>query len=165
MGAQDRLRAQRTHVFWSRVDPEGPGLHLPKRSNDIGWDLEAAEDMIIPPGQYADVPTNVQLQLPDSIWAQILARSSTVKRGIMVDAGIIDPGYRGPLFVVVRNMRRSVGIDPNGAYHIDANIKVKQGERIAQLVFHQVCPVWTEEIEHVDENTDRGRGGFGSTGQ
>jgi len=141
-----------------RINPEGSGLHTPKLPGDIGWDLEAAEDVVIRPGEYYDVPTNIRLELPETMWAQILARSSIVKRGLMVDAGIIDTGYRGPLFVVVRNMKRN----PPGA--LAPSIHLEKGERVAQLVFHRVEQVWTEEVSEIAES-ERGSAGFGSTGR
>lgn len=156
----DPLRSSRTRVRWTRVDPHGPGLHTPKLPGDIGWDLEAAEDITIRSGRYADVPTNVRLELPENMWAQILARSSIVKRGIMVDAGIIDTGYRGPLFVVVRNMKRT---EPGRPKH-SSDICLHKGERIAQLVFHHVEAVWAEEVQEIADS-ERGALGFGSTGR
>lgn len=162
--AEDRLRSQRNQVIWQRIDPDGPGLHAPQRHNDIGWDLEAADTVLVEPGQQRDISTNIRLHLPETIWAEVRARSSIAKRHLQIEAGTIDPGYRGPIYALLRNL-----IQPNSPLYgpVDRRndtIQIKKGERVAQIVFHRVCPVWAEEgIVEID--TERGEGGFGSTGR
>lgn len=162
-------------VHWCRIDPDcAAGLHEPKRDGDVGWDLEAAEDTYIAPGQAVDVPTNVRLHLPKHVWAEIRARSSIARRGLQVDAGTIDTGYRGPLFALVRNMKTlqpedvvsltdgsMIGIE---TWTYDNTVLIKAGERVAQVVYHRIAPTWAEEIEVIDESSERGSDGFGSTG-
>lgn len=168
----DRPRTAKNRVRWCRIDPTCKAkLHEPKRQGDVGWDLEAAEDVYVAPGQAVDVPTNVRLQLPDHVWAEIRARSSIARRGLQIDAGTIDTGYRGPLFALVRNMAFP---DPKiFAGRVDANyidwfqentVLIKTGERIAQVVYRRSCPTWAEEVEAIDESSERGSAGFGSTG-
>lgn len=163
-------------VRWQRIDPNGPGLHEPKLEGDVGWDLEASKDVSIQPGQAVDVPTNIRLELPPYIWAEIRARSSIARRGLQVDSGTIDNGYRGPLFALVRNMTTVrpadlVNLDGN-AFDIDAadrwstenTIQISAGERVAQVVFHVVVNPAGEEVDVIDLDSDRGEAGFGSTG-
>jgi dUTP pyrophosphatase len=159
--AIDRLHGTRRRLRWSRIDKDGPGLHAPKRAGDIGWDLEAAQDYNILPGQQVDVATNIRLELPEDVWAEVRARSSIAKRHLQVEAGTIDPGYRGPIYALLRNIRP----EDRGALSSIEGERVVKGERVAQIVFHKVCAVWAEEVDEVNINTERGEGGFGSTGR
>lgn len=166
MGSQDPLRASRTRVSWDRIDPDGPGLHEPKREGDIGWDLEASETVEILAGTAVDIPTNVRLQMPDNVWAEIRARSSTVRRGLQVDAGTLDTGYRGPLFVVTRNLAMPFRQAGDGVLVAYGNkVIIEKGERIGQVIFHKVCSVWAVEVPRIDTGSERGEQGFGSTGK
>lgn len=173
----DKLRPDRTRVKWERISKLGPGLHEPKRKGDVGWDLECAEEMTIYPGQAVDVPTNIQLELPDGVWAEIRARSSIVRRGLSVEAGTIDTGYRGPLFALVRNMATLPAalihdalsgyheyVDPLRTWNEDNAVTILAGERVAQVVFHPVTRVWALEAVAINKATERGEDGFGSTG-
>jgi dUTP pyrophosphatase len=163
----DRTRARRNCLRWARIDPDlPPGLHQPKKQGDIGWDLEAMEDVVIGPMQSADVPVNAQIQLPEGFYADVRNRSSMARRGLYVDQNLIDNGYRGRLFVFIRNMRLPITV---GAYQQvrgngNQDITIRAGERIAQLVFHHAKPVWEMEVEEIDMTTERGGTGFGSTG-
>lgn len=163
-------------VQWSKIDPTcSAGLHRPKRTGDVGWDLEAAEDVVIRPGEAVDVPTNIRLHLPGDIWAEIRARSSIARRGLQVDAGLIDNGYRGAFYVLIRNMKTLqpdnmlVIADSSNPYGLamewkEANsVQIKAGERVAQVVFYQPCRIRDKEVEQIDKDSERGSDGFGST--
>lgn len=153
---------------WTRIDPDGPGLHLPKRDGDVGYDLEAAETVELRPNEQTDVPTNIRLALPEGTWGEIRARSSVALRGLQVDAGVLDNGYTGPVFVLLRNMNRLLdapitrvtnGCDWRGS------VTINEGERIAQLVLHvAVMGVMTVEVEELAHDPRRGEAAFGSTG-
>jgi dUTP pyrophosphatase len=171
----DTLKSASHRVRWMKIDASSPaGLHAPKRHGDVGWDLEAAEDTAIAPGQAVDVPTNVRLHLPNGTWAEIRARSSIARRGLQVDAGTIDTGYRGPLFALVRNMktlqpndvmdRTIVNVQHLRRWTEENTILIRAGERVAQVVYHRCYPTWAEEVEAIDESSERGSDGFGSTG-
>lgn len=153
---------QLKHLTWCRIDPEGSGLNSPQKSGDIGWDLEAAEDIIIPLHGQVSVPTNVRVKLPDDTWGEIRARSSIAIKGLLVEAGILDNGYTGPLWIVLRNMNHK----QNGNLACDwgGNVYIKKGERIAQLVLHQA--IWASglEVTHIEDDPRRGNLSFGSTG-
>jgi dUTPase len=164
-GAVDHLRADRTRVRVSRLDPDKPlGIHEPKRMGDVGWDLEAMEAVTIESGGYRDIPVNARLELPAGFYADIRNRSSMSQRGMYVDHSLIDNGYRGPLFVFVRNMLTpdSAQADP-----VDGvpSIHIQAGERIGQVVFHRIKPVWLKEVAEIDLSGERGEQGFGSTGR
>ena len=96
--------------------------------------------------------TGIHIQLPEGYEAQVRGRSGLNRdHGIVVPTGTIDADYRGEIGVVVYNLSREPYI-------------IKPGDRIAQLV---ICPVvhadW-QQVDHLDK-TDRGEGGFGSTGK
>jgi dUTP pyrophosphatase len=137
-----------------RLDPDLP---LPSygHEGDAGLDLVAAEDVTLKPGERAAVPTGVAVAIPDGFAGFVHARSGRALREGLALAnapGLIDPGYRGEIKVVVVNLDTT---EP---------IYVKRGERLAQLVVQQVASV---ELIEVDElaPTARGTGGFGSTGR
>ena len=100
----------------------------------------------------AVINTGVRIQIPEGYEAQVRGRSGLNRDyGIVVPTGTIDADYRGEIRVVVYNLSREPYI-------------IEEGERIAQLV---ICPVvqadW-QQVDHLDK-TDRGEGGFGSTGK
>jgi dUTP pyrophosphatase len=127
----------------------------PKRTydGDAGWDLIVAEDLVIPAGGQVDVPCGVAVALPEWAFGRITGRSSTLRtRGLLINEGIIDAGYRGELFALARNM--------NGK-----DVAVSAGDRLAQLIIHAndsrgVIPVELDSLPP----SDRGLAGFGSTG-
>jgi dUTP pyrophosphatase len=130
---------------------------LPSRATpgDAGLDLYAAEAATIEPGERASVGTGIAVEIPPGHAGLVTPRSGLAARhGIaLVNApGVIDPGYRGEVRVLLLNTDRT---DP---------FEVEPGERIAQLV---VTPFSELEPEAVDELTEseRGAGGFGSSGR
>lgn len=153
------------------IDKTKPiGIHAPQLEGDVGWDLEAMEDVTIPPMQALDVPVNAKAELPIGVWALIHNRSSMGrKRNLYVDMNVIDNGYRGPLFVQIRNMNLPIKIGAYGQIRArmhddDQSVTIKAGERIGQLVFYRAAPVWVKIVPEIDEQTERGPSGFGSTG-
>jgi len=140
--------------------PHGEGLALPAYQSEhaAGLDLQAAvpEDvpMILGPGQRALVPTGLMIALPAGFEAQIRPRSGLAsKHGITVlnSPGTVDADYRGEIGVLLIN-------------HGDAPFPIRRGERIAQMVIASV--VRAELIPATSLSaTDRGSGGFGSTGR
>ena len=134
----------------------GEGARRPykKHSGDAGWDLFASRDCTIPPGETADVHTDIRVSMPPRVYGRITGRSSSLrKHRILVNEGIIDNGYRGELFVCAHNM----GDEP---------VEIRRGMRIAQMLFHVIEDVRWSEVEELRESPDgRGEGGFGSTGE
>lgn len=140
--------------------PHFEGLDLPgyQTAASAGLDLPAAvpddEPVTIPPGEWRLIPTGLSMALPDGYEAQIRPRSGlAAKFGIsMVNTpGTIDADYRGEVKVLLIN-------------HGQEPFTIHRGERIAQMV---VSPITQPEFIEVDvlSETDRGAGGFGSTGQ
>lgn len=133
---------------------------LPTRAHhgDAGLDLFTSATVTIPPGEFRDIPCGVRAALPGNIWGRITGRSSTLRsRGLLVAEGVIDSGYRGPLFAGVWNL----GAEP---------VEVPAGDRIAQLLLHINVtrvhePTWVTADEFSSIPGDgRGPSGFGSTG-
>lgn len=120
--------------------------------DDAGFDLYVTKQMFVD-GRPTDIPCGVAVELPPGTWGLLTGRSSTIrKRGIVVNTGIIDRGYRGELFV--------------SAHTLDQMPKlIKPGERLAQLIIMS-APAEGSEAVWVEELSDHPRGlsGFGSTG-
>ena len=120
-----------------------------------GMDLKANIDQPITLGplERAMVPTGLYIALPDGTEAQVRPRSGlALKHGVTVlnTPGTIDSGYRGEVGVILANFG-------------DQDFAVSKGDKIAQVVIAPVTQPVVEETEIIDE-TDRGEGGFGSTG-
>lgn len=136
--------------------PHGEGLPLPSYATDgaAGMDVVAAEDVTLVPGARHAVATGFAMAIPPGFEVQVRPRSGlALKHGItcLNTPGTIDEDYRGEVKVILANL----GDEP---------FAVKRGERIAQLV---PAPVQKAEFVEVEElsSTDRGAGGFGSTGR
>ena len=140
--------------------PHGKGLALPayQSTDAAGLDLLAAvpEDspLILAPGKHAMVPTGLAIALPPGFEAQVRPRSGlAAKHGVTVlnSPGTVDADYRGEINVILIN-------------HGEAAFVIRRGERIAQMV---IAPVVQAQLTPVTtlSATDRGSGGFGSTGR
>jgi dUTP pyrophosphatase len=124
-------------------------------ADDAGFDLHAAEAATIGPGERASVGTGVAVAIPPGHAGLVLPRSGLAARhGIaLVNApGLIDPGYRGEVRVLLLNTDR------------EQPFEIAAGDRIAQLVLVPLAPAQPVEVDALDE-TVRGDGGFGSTGR
>lgn len=124
--------------------------------NSAGVDLKAniVEPIVLKPLQRALVPTGLKIALPEGTEAQVRPRSGlAVKHGVTVlnSPGTIDADYRGEVGVILVNLS-------------DKEFTVNPGERIAQMVVARYERVEWEEVEQLD-STERGEGGFGSTGR
>ncbi len=116
-----------------------------------GMDLTVVEEVTLGPDESADIPIGIEIELPLGYWGMIVGRSSTLrKKGLYTNIGVIDNGYRGPIFAYVRNM--------NGQ-----PVTVRPGDRLVQLIpLPYVQPV-VVEVDELDRS-DRGANGFGSSG-
>lgn len=139
-------------VKFRRIDP---AAMLPSYAHpgDAGMDIRSIEDLVIDPGARKLVRTGLVMMLPPGYEAQVRPRSGlALKNGVTVlnTPGTIDEGYRGEVGVVLANF----GSEP---------FRIEKGSKIAQIV---VAPCTRAEIEETVEidSTERGEGGFGSTG-
>ena len=136
--------------------PHAEGLPLPAYATPgaAGMDLLAAREMVIPPGGRALVPTGLAVAIPDGFEMQVRPRSGlALKHGVTVlnAPGTVDSDYRGEVGVILLN----TGAEP---------FAIARGDRIAQAVFAPVTRAAWEEVVVLPE-TQRGTGGFGSTGR
>jgi dUTP pyrophosphatase len=142
------------------VLPHGEGLELPsyQTAHAAGLDLRAAVSDSAPvalaPGARALIPSGLSIALPPGYEAQVRPRSGlALKNGVTVlnSPGTVDADYRGEVGVLLVNLGSE-------------SFVIRRGERIAQLV---IAPVTTARLETVTvlSSTDRGAGGFGSTGR
>ncbi|NXO63538.1 DUT protein, partial [Phainopepla nitens] len=117
-----------------------------------GYDLYSAYDCAIPPMEKAVVKTDIQIALPSGCYGRVAPRSGlAAKHFIDVGAGVIDEDYRGNVGVVLFNFGKET-------------FEIKKGDRIAQLICERIYYPELEEVEALDD-TERGEGGFGSTGK
>ena len=138
---------------FKRIHPDAV-LPAYAHPSDAGMDIRSVADMTVPARGRALVPTGLVVLLPPLYEAQVRPRSGlALKHGITVlnTPGTIDSGYRGEIGVILLNSS-------------DVDFQVKKGDRVAQVVIAPVTQPVIEEAQEIDE-TDRGAGGFGSTGK
>ena len=139
---------QRLH--FKRLHPEA---QLPTRGSAgaAGLDLYAVERVVIEPGGRAAVRTGVAVAIPRGFYGRVAPRSGlAVRHGIDTLAGVIDSDYRGEILCALVNHGRE-------PFHVEP------GARVAQLLIESIAtpePAWAEDLEQ----TERGAGGFGSSG-
>ena len=137
-----------------RLDPDLP---LPRcaHETDAGCDLYSRIDVVLRPGERTLVPTGIEIAIPEGYAGFIQPRSGlALKHGIsMVNSpGLIDSGYRGEVSVILINQ------DAKKVF------RVRRGDKICQLVIQKVEKPQFQVVDSLDE-TERGKGGFGSSGQ
>jgi len=138
-----------------RVKKKDPAAVLPSRATpgSAGYDLTSVESHIILPGHRAVVSTGLAIEIPAWTYGRVAPRSGlAIRNGIQVGAGVIDTDYRGEVKVVLFNH------DTSKTY------EVKPGHRIAQLILERIVFPRVEEVVEELLDTQRGDGGFGSTG-
>ena len=121
---------------------------------DAAWDLRSRVDAELPVGRSVAVPTGVRMELPENFEAQVRPRSGlALKHDLMLtnSPGTIDAGFRGEVAVIMYN----AGSTP---------YRIRRGDRIAQMVICRLPEVVLEQSDELSES-DRGTGGFGSTGK
>jgi dUTP pyrophosphatase len=136
--------------------PHGDGLPLPTYATDhaAGLDIVAAESLTLAPGQRHAVATGFAVAIPEGYEIQVRPRSGlAVKHGItcLNTPGTIDADYRGEVKIILANLGSE-------------DFQIVRGERIAQLVPAPVLRAEFDVVEELDA-TQRGAGGFGSTGR
>jgi dUTP pyrophosphatase len=141
------------NVLITRLTSEVP-LPTYAKGGDAGADLVTRVDVTLAPGERALVPTGISIALPDGYAAFIHPRSGlAIRSGIsMVNTpGTIDAAYRGEIAVILINHDK------------ETSVSFAKGDRIAQLIIQKVERAEFIEVEHLP-GTERGEGGFGSTG-
>lgn len=131
---------------------------LPSRAHedDAAFDLHADESLVLEPGRRATVRTGVAIALPEGSAGLVLPRSGIAARhgiSLVNGPGLIDPGYRGEIAVILLNT------------DLEDSFEIARGDRIAQLLIVESAPHRLVEVTGDLDETTRGAGGFGSTGR
>jgi len=126
---------------------------IPKRGSEqaAGYDLYTIDEGRLMPKQTRLFDTGISFTVPSGTYGRIAPRSGLSKKGILVNAGVVDRDYTGPVKVMLHNLS-------------DDMYQVKKNDRIAQLIIEKIATPIIEEVGSLEE-TDRGDGGFGSTGR
>jgi dUTP pyrophosphatase len=137
-----------------RLDPDLP---LPRcaHETDAGCDLYSRIDVVLRPGERILVPTGIEIAIPQGYAGFIQPRSGlALQHGISIvnSPGLIDSGYRGEVSVILINQDAK------------KTFRVRRGDKICQLVIQKVEKPEFQVVDSLDE-TERGKGGFGSSGQ
>jgi dUTP pyrophosphatase len=135
-----------------------PDAILPHRADEgaAGYDLRSIEFVSIGPNERKIIDTGIVIECPKDCYARIAPRSGLAANyGIDVLAGVVDSSYRGNIKVIIYNT------DKNNS------IEIEVGDKIAQLIFERIYTPKFEEVNSIEKlsDTNRGFGGFGSTGQ
>ena len=131
------------------------GAKTPFRANktDAGADICSVEDAIITPLERKAIGTGISIEIPEGYYGRIAPRSGLAyKNGIDVLAGVVDSSYRGEIKVILFNTDK------------ENSFEIKKGERIAQLIIEDHFNFEFDVVEEL-AYTERGSGGFGSTGK
>lgn len=121
---------------------------------DCGMDIRSRYEYTLKPGEYKLIKTGIKLAIPKGYGGFVYPRSGlALKHGITVlnADGVIDPGYRGELGVILIN-------------HSDKNFEIDKDDRIAQLIIHKVFDIEWQEVDSLTDS-ERSEGGFGHTGK
>lgn len=156
---------------------------MPKRANatDAGYDIYAAETVILEPQEKAIIKTDLAINIPKGYVGLLTSRSGvSSKTHLVIETGKIDAGFQGNMKINIKNddlpripnLRQAKYKDLENNY-VETNgketyrigtYKIKKGDKLAQLV---IVPIWTPELKEVEEfdtQSTRGTNGFGSTG-
>lgn len=152
-GKQTKTKVEPIQIKVKRLHPDAV-LPIFKTEGAVGADLTLKEDLKAFPFQTYKVPLGFAMEIPKGYHAKIYLRSSTglnTPLRLSNGTGIIDSDYRGEVCLLVENIRRG-------------NVYRAKGERIAQIIIERNIPTAYVEVEELSDS-DRGVGGFGSTGK
>lgn len=162
----------------------GPEDWAPAHPGDAGLDLYAAATVLIPPGEWKLVPCGIRIALPYGTEGQVRPKSgNALKKGFNVlnSPGTIDSAYRGEVMVIVHNVQTLTFDDITKAVNLEGShgltpmeslqrsledkfLLIDPGQKIAQLVISKYERPPILYIDKIEGHTERGEGGFGSTG-
>ena len=126
-------------------------MRPPAMNGDVGYDIPVAESRYLPPNSFHRVLLAARVAIPDGYWGLLTARSSTNYQGqLLVLPGVVDCGYRGPLYAFVHNLSE-LGVD------------IEAGSRICQLVLIPRAVLPMRGVQRLPDS-ERGENGMGSTG-
>lgn len=127
---------------------------MPQRvtAGSVGYDLYSQDQVWLDDGETVRIPSGTRLRMPPGVWCEARPISSSSARGLLVHIGTVDNDYRGDLTIVATNLNCLIA-------------EIAPGDRIAQLVFHPDPWIELVQVDSFDDETERGEGGFGSTGR
>ncbi|MWF62680.1 dUTP pyrophosphatase [Staphylococcus haemolyticus] len=144
---------------------------------DAGYDIFAAETVILEPQEKATIRTDIAVNIPEGYVGLLTSRSGvSSKTHLVIETGKIDAGFQGNMKINIKNDRQDFVIDSDVYQDIKGEIhytdktldsgtyQINKGDKLAQLV---IVPIWTPELKEVEEFSyvsERGTDGFGSTG-
>ncbi|WP_085062833.1 dUTP diphosphatase [Staphylococcus haemolyticus] len=151
---------------------------MPKRGRlDAGYDIFAAETVILEPQDKAKIRTDIAVNIPEGYVGLLTSRSGvSSKTHLVIETSKIDAGFQGNMKINIKNDKQNSPADTNiyitinGDYEYasqtqeSGTYKINKGDKLAQLV---IVPIWTPELKEVEEFSyvsERGTDGFGSTG-
>lgn len=155
--AESASRVDPNAIYVDRMTEDG-AIPVRAHGTDAGFDLYSSREVVVNPGKFVDVHTDLRVAIPPTMWGRIVGRSSTFRnRRLLVLEGVIDAGYRGPIFTGVTNLS-------------DDPVTIARGERVAQFIPHYNVAAVTTLVEVGASAFDalphdgRGARGFGSSG-
>jgi dUTP pyrophosphatase len=137
-----------------KVKKLNPAAVIPTKAHptDAGLDLVASQSTTVPANGRALIPTDIAMAIPEGYYGMVVGRSgNTIKRGLVGMTGVVDAGYRNGIGIMAFNLTNE-------------DIIIKQGERAGQIVLTPILRCELDEVDALDD-TDRGTGGYGSTGK
>ena len=152
---------------FKKLDPEAK-IPTYAHEGDAGMDVYALEDMSIPLHIPTMVHTGIAAEIPDGYEIQVRPRSGLARSGVTVwnSPGTVDSKYRGEICVILMYLNMQTQAKPDGTGHeVVTRYQVKKGDKIAQLVLAPITTADTYEVDGELSQTERGTGGFGSTGR
>lgn len=130
-----------------------PLAKIPTRATEgaVGYDLYASQMTSIRQHGCGLIPTGIAIDFPKGWYATVILRSSMYKRGLVGSQGLIDNDYRGQVYIQACNITGNI-------------VTFMPGDRVGQIIFHQYESPHLVETQDEISKTERGEGGFGSTG-
>lgn len=138
-------------VKFKKLHPDGikPKFALP---HDTGMDIFSLEDITLPPRKVTKVKTGIAIETERPLAYFIKDKSSVASRGVVSLGGVFDAGYQGEIISIMFNLN-------------DEPITFQKGNKIGQIVFINIEQPELVEVEEFENMSERGSGGFGSTGK
>jgi dUTP pyrophosphatase len=126
---------------------------LPLKSSKFaaGFDLFSAYNHIVKPFTNKLIFTDLQIKFPSDAYGRIAPRSGLALKGIDIGGGVVDSDYTGNVGIIIFNFSNE-------------DFKIVKGDRVAQLIIEKIYNLDVKECEHLNEKTERGNKGFGSSG-
>jgi dUTP pyrophosphatase len=155
MDISDQIKKLHEQVYKIEVEVlEGGKMPTKAHPTDAGFDVYATDDVVIRNGEVVKHPLNIRMKLPAGSWARIETKSGLGSKGMLVYAGVVDEAYRGVPHVIATNLIQG------------GELLIKKGQKIAQITMNPHSnSFYMEQVDSVDTSTERGEGGFGSSGK